>query len=60
MATEVRCPMCKKNFRLDEWFEKGDTVYCSECYEELMVVSIEPLRVSVVPDLSEQEELSDY
>ena len=60
MSNDVRCPMCKKIFKLDESYEKGDTVYCSECYEELMVVSIDPLRVSVVPDLSEHEELSDY
>ena len=55
MAKEVRCPMCKQKFNLDDIYEKGDSVYCSECYEELIVVNLNPPRVGIVPGFSEED-----
>jgi lysine biosynthesis protein LysW len=33
---------------LEEGLVKGDITYCSECFEELEVISIEPLRLEKV------------
>ena len=55
MAKEVRCPVCKKKFRLDDFYEKGDAVYCSECYEELIVANLNPPRVSTKPFFSNEK-----
>ena len=47
MANEVMCPACKENFEVEELYKKGDTVHCLNCYEELVVASVKPLKLSV-------------
>ncbi|MDD3296929.1 MAG: lysine biosynthesis protein LysW [Candidatus Omnitrophica bacterium] len=48
MGRQFRCPACKEYFELEEGLIKGDVTCCSECFEELEVMSIEPLRLEKV------------
>ncbi len=45
MAKKVKCPVCKESFELEEGLEADDTIDCPGCYEELTIVSLEPLSV---------------
>lgn len=63
----AKCPLCKKTFQLEEDLDVNDFTYCSECYEELRVVSLEPpvLEASVEDDDphyrdEDEEEDEDY
>lgn len=56
----VKCPSCKKMVDLDVDCDVGDTTYCPECYQELIIRSIRPLKVDIAEyeenDFSEEEE----
>lgn len=45
--TTVQCPTCKKKFEFDTDLEVGDTTYCPECFEELEIEHMNPIRVKI-------------
>lgn len=54
MGENVKCPMCKKKFELEDDLNVGDSTYCAECYEELHIISLNPPKVEVVESKEEE------
>jgi len=50
---KVECPACKKSFDLEEDLEAGDTTCCPDCYADLEIVKLNPLKVVEVKDFSD-------
>jgi lysine biosynthesis protein LysW len=42
---KIKCPVCKKNFNLEEEPEEGDVVVCQNCDAKLEVESIKPIEL---------------
>jgi len=41
----VKCISCKERFEPDDYVEAGDTIMCPACYEEMEVVSTNPIKI---------------
>lgn len=54
---KIKCPECGENVELEDWLEKGDCIACSGCDQELQILSLAPLKVSIVK-INEEEK--DY
>ena len=52
-SRHVRCPMCGDSIEWEDNFKIGDIAYCSDCDEELKVVSIDPPQLKRMVELLE-------
>ena len=52
MATVV-CPECEAEIVLDSEVEESEIIVCPDCGVELEVVSVDPLKVEVAPEVEE-------
>jgi len=52
MATVV-CPECEAEIVLDSEVEESEIIVCPDCGVELEVVSVDPLKVDVAPEVEE-------
>lgn len=48
MAKTIRCPSCNSNIELEEDMKIGDVIYCTECYQELKLISLNPPKVEEI------------
>jgi lysine biosynthesis protein LysW len=57
----IKCPECGEKFEEDPDLIVGDITYCPECYAELKIIGIDPIRVKVCKDHAESGDyLDDY
>ncbi len=49
----LKCPICGDSIEWDEDFKLGDVAYCSDCDEELKIVSIDPPQLKRIVELLE-------
>jgi len=43
-----KCPVCGELFSVGEDLDKGELIYCTECYADLKVIETKPLRLKEV------------
>jgi lysine biosynthesis protein LysW len=46
----IRCPECGAKFEEDPDLMIGDIAYCPDCYIELKVIAIDPVKVKALKD----------
>ncbi len=46
----VKCPSCNAKIRIDKYTERGDILYCDECEEEFVIVSLRPVKLQPVTE----------
>ena len=44
-TSEVKCPICRLLFHVDEYLEVGDSITCPTCSTDLEIIHGNPLRV---------------
>lgn len=60
MDGNIKCPVCREYFELEDDLEKGEITSCPRCYEDLEVISINPLRIeSIGEDLYDEDKYYD-
>ena len=53
----IKCVSCKEKFEPDEYVEAGDTIMCPACYEEMEVVSVDPVKIrKIEKDVTDDDE----
>ena len=55
----IFCPVCQEQIDVDLQMEEGDTLNCSACDAELVIVSMHPVQVKEVSDDDEDDEDDD-
>ena len=50
---QVKCPICGENVEWEDDLKLGDVAYCSDCDEELKVISIDPPHLKSMVELLE-------
>jgi len=56
MSRKVKCPVCKEVFELEDDLERGDSVSCASCYEDLKITGLNPPKVEEAMDYSDYTE----
>lgn len=43
-----KCEVCLEYLPLEHYFKKGDTIICKECETEYSIVSLNPVKLSII------------
>ena len=49
----MECPECAAKIELEQGVEKGELVECKDCGAKLEIVSTEPVKLEVAPEVEE-------
>ncbi len=50
---KIVCPDCEGNILLDNKTEKGEVVTCKDCSVKLEIISLQPLKINLLPKMDE-------
>ncbi|MFW6131289.1 MAG: lysine biosynthesis protein LysW [Candidatus Aminicenantaceae bacterium] len=53
MKTNSNCPVCEAELNLEENTVENELIECIECGSELVIKSVEPLKIEEAPQIEE-------
>jgi len=56
----VKCPSCSDLIEIEDGFELGDIIYCSNCEAEMEVIRVYPIKLRKLEESEEKEEIFDF
>lgn len=52
----IKCPLCRSRIEVDSSnLERGDILWCNECNEEFVLISLKPLKVKPLKEENGRE-----
>ncbi|MCM8823675.1 MAG: lysine biosynthesis protein LysW [Candidatus Omnitrophica bacterium] len=57
----VTCPVCGEKFELESYADIGEIITCTNCFEELRIVRLNPIELEEVTDYyDDNDDSEDY
>lgn len=53
-----QCPLCFSDIIIEDGSDKGDLITCSNCEEELEIISLHPLQLTSLADNTDIDQIA--